>query len=123
MIGTSWASALLAALALAGSAAADESIKLQTGELKTGMSYGEARELLVDEGWLPAGTCEGDAYMCNPAYPELDSCAGTGAAPCRFQWKAGEGVATKDGLGFIAVITEGERAKSVTGFDTEPPPQ
>lgn len=113
--------ALLAGLSLAPAHAA-ESLTLQSGEIRTGMTYGEARELLVEDGWLPAGTCEGDAFLCNPAYPELDSCAGTGTAPCRFQWKAGEGVATKDGLTVIAVITEGERGKIVTGFVTDPEP-
>lgn len=112
---------LLAGLVLAPAQAA-ESLTLQSGEVKTGMTYGEARERLIEDGWLPAGACEGDAFLCNPAYPELDSCAGTGTAPCRFQWKAGEGVATGDGVTSIAVITEGERGKVVTGFVTDPEP-
>ncbi len=107
---------------MAGPASAADGLSLQSGEIKTGMTYGEARERLIEDGWVPAGTCEGDAFVCNPAYPELDSCAGTGTAPCRFAWKAGEGVATKDGLTTIAVITEGERGKTVTGFITDPEP-
>lgn len=112
--------ALVLMALMAGTASAAEGLSLQSGEIKTGMTYGEARERLIEDGWLPAGACEGDAFVCNPAYPELDACAGTGTAPCRFEWKAGEGVATKDGLTAFAVITEGERGKTVTGFITDP---
>jgi len=101
---------------------AAESLKLQSGEVKTGETYGEVRERLIENGWLPAGTCEGDAFMCNPAYPELESCAGTGTAPCRFGWKAGEGSGAAAGPSQIAVITEGEQGRIVTGFITDPEP-
>lgn len=99
---------------------AGETIKLDAGEIASGKSYGEVRETLIDSGWLATGPCDDDgAGTCNPAYPEMQACAGTGTAPCKFRWTRGEYVKTPAAGKAIIVITEGEQGKTVTSVSVE----
>ncbi|MCC6984408.1 MAG: hypothetical protein IT535_14160 [Bauldia sp.] len=56
--------------------------------IRWGQPYEEARPALIAKGFQPVaqdGTgCYGDCY------PEAVACAGTGEAPCVFQWRRGE---------------------------------
>jgi hypothetical protein len=67
--------------------------------LAVGMSYAKARQQLIDQGWMPH--VQGDApdrktarvnALFEHGYEEVKSCAGTGIAPCRFEFinRAGE---------------------------------
>lgn len=57
--------------------------------------YALARERLISEGAKPIrnvgafgdiGRCGARRQICR-LYPEVESCAGTGAAPCKFVWR------------------------------------
>lgn len=59
--------------------------------LKQGMSYVQARQLLLKSGWQTKATRWQDRYCpdflgkrCK--YPEVESCASTGTGPCIFKW-------------------------------------
>lgn len=75
-------------------------------EFKKGESYASVREKLLMAGWTPhrskdADKCgEGDE-RCQ-GRPEMQSCAGTGMANCKFLWKRGEKM--------LAIFTIGEDA-------------
>jgi hypothetical protein len=67
--------------------------------LAVGMPYAKARQQLLDQGWMPH--VQGDApdrqtsrvnAIFAHGYEEIKSCAGTGIAPCRFEFinRAGE---------------------------------
>lgn len=70
------------------SAKANESLPLQKG-----MSYREARQLLLQQGWQP--NLQGDPPnlrslavrgLYDLGYVEIEDCSGTGEGPCRFQF-------------------------------------
>lgn len=72
--------------------------------------YPVAREALLKAGWQPAinydkrrsGEYEvAEKWAANAGYYEVESCAGTGVAPCRFNFTDVYG-------SHLAVITEGE---------------
>ena len=59
--------------------------------LKQGMSYEQARQLLLKSGWQTKSTRWQERYCpeylgkrCK--YPEVQSCAPTGTGPCIFNW-------------------------------------
>ncbi|TGD92488.1 hypothetical protein [Methylobacterium nonmethylotrophicum] len=89
-----------------------------------GTSYASARSRLIALDWKPAKTpdaqpCGGDSRCIGR--PELEACAGTGAANCIFTWRRGGTL--------IAVSTAGERDPVVSGItcrsgcDQAPTPQ
>lgn len=102
-----------AAAILVIAAQADTAIPLSMGEVKVDQPYGEAREILIGSGFQPAGICTEETHgpNCIAAYPELDSCAGTGLAPCRFLWKSEEGWT-------LVVLTQGE-IKIISGLERQ----
>lgn len=56
-----------------------------------GEGYKSVREKLIKAGWTPfkskeADECFGDDERCRD-FPEMESCAGTGFANCRYLWK------------------------------------
>lgn len=75
-------------------------------EFKKNEDYGSVREKMLRAGWTPhrskdADKCgEGDE-RCE-GRPEMQSCAGTGMANCKFLWKKGEKM--------LAIFTVGETA-------------
>jgi hypothetical protein len=80
--------------------------------VKKDVSYGELREAIIDAGYEPAGSCDPQQFTaCKAAYPELDDCAGTGTAPCRFVWKY-PGADER-----LVVITQGEKNKIVVSVE------
>lgn len=59
--------------------------------LKQGMSYEQARQLLLKSGWQTKTTRWQEKYCeeflgkrCK--YPEVQTCSGTGTGPCIFNW-------------------------------------
>lgn len=53
--------------------------------------YGELRDLLFLDGWLPApltddDDCKGSFRSRCAIYPEARDCAGSGSAPCKMLW-------------------------------------
>lgn len=59
--------------------------------LKKGESYGTVRAKMIKAGWKPfhakdADVCQSGDTRCKNR-PEMQSCAGTGQANCRFLWK------------------------------------
>lgn len=102
-----------AAALFASAAQAETAIALPMGEVKIDQPYGEAREILIGSGFQPAGICTEETHgpNCIAAYPELDSCADTGLAPCRFLWKSEEGWT-------LVVLTQGE-VKIISGLERE----
>ena len=78
---------------LAGLAAGDGRAQSQSDaamHLAKGMSYAEARDLLIGGGWKPANSfeivdhCPGGPEICK-AYPEAEECTDTGAGSCSFR--------------------------------------
>ena len=77
--------------------------------LRQGMNYSEAREIILNAGWqgnntrwqdIPQSGEVHDIYYTN-GWREIADCAGTGTAPCRFEFKD---IYQKT----LVVITEGE---------------
>ena len=59
--------------------------------LKQGMSYAQARQLLLKSGWQTKATRWQERYCpeflgARCKYPEVKSCAPTGTGPCIFNW-------------------------------------
>jgi hypothetical protein len=59
--------------------------------LKKGESYRSIRAKMIKAGWKPlhapdADVCQAGDKRC-AGRPEMQSCAGTGMANCRFLWK------------------------------------
>jgi len=84
-------------------------------KFRTSISYDEARENLIALGWEPATTSK-DPSRCAlgmedrcEKYPEVESCAGTGVAPCNLLWR-------KNGV-LISVGTYGEEEMKVGGIE------
>lgn len=59
-----------------------------------GTPYSEAREIMINEGWEPIKMPEAD--VCSEfddrckGRPEMEACAGSGMANCKFSWKKKE---------------------------------
>lgn len=77
--------------------------------LRQGMNYSEARQVILDAGWqgknkrwqdVPQYGQVKDVYY-NNGWHEVVDCAGTGTAPCRFEFNDIHG-------NTLVVITEGE---------------
>lgn len=80
----------------------------QTGlpKFKKGESYTSVRKKMLKAGWKPYKSPEADKCMegdkrCE-GRPEMESCAGTGMANCRFLWKRKSKT--------VAILTIGEDA-------------
>jgi hypothetical protein len=60
--------------------------------IRKGMAYREARQLLIEQGWFPNPNVESNLRslqvrkLYDLGYVEIEDCAGTGEAPCRFQF-------------------------------------
>ena len=79
--------------------------------------YGVVRTRLITQGWTPykgpnADTCEGGDKRCE-GRPEMESCAGTGLAACKFLWR-------RDGK-TLAVHTIGEDEAKVDNIVDQTP--
>lgn len=79
-------------------------------KMKKGESYTKVREKLIAAGWKPYHKKGADECMAGDARcegrPEMEACAGTGMANCRFLWK-------RKGSRTLAIFTVGENA----GYD------
>jgi len=78
--------------------------------LKKGSLYANARAVLAKQGYSPvrsdgSGCRFGREDVCK-AYPEAETCAGTGLGNCLFVWRRGKQV--------IEVMTIGEEPKRLT---------
>jgi hypothetical protein len=90
--------------------------------MQVGESYALVRQKLLGDGWKPFHSLDADACQdgdprCK-GRPEMESCAGTGAANCRFLWQKGGSK--------VAILTVGEDtifegAEAVAAKETEPP--
>ena len=73
-----------------------------------GMPYGEARELILKEGWVPVDTWEHrnkrgyTQEVHDNFYKEVLDCAGTGLTPCIFYFE------NPDDFYYLEVITQGQ---------------
>lgn len=80
-----------------------------------GDEYPAAREKIIEDGWQPNyfnPAFEGAPYtdwVITRNYAEVEACAGTGTAPCRFVFKS-EAKATN----YLLVFTQGEAIGIVT---------
>ncbi|HEX9939505.1 MAG TPA: toll/interleukin-1 receptor domain-containing protein [Longimicrobium sp.] len=103
-----------AAPASAGSAAPPSATGQAAVPRIYGLTYDEARTLLIREGWIPAKHSwqYGDSIQVKSGngpvfwereYWEVDACAGTGVAPCLFRFSDPSGRV-------LVVVTEGEEA-------------
>ena len=77
-----------------------------------GSAYPDARGALIRSGWQPdtklrrSDYSAAEEWAANAGYSELATCAGTGTAPCRFEY-------TSSGAR-LAVVTEGEDSPVVS---------
>ena len=102
----------LLAVLLAGAVHAQSAKQTAPGKyalntIKKATPYAIARGDMLEAGNVPdyhgspqAKECSSADAICR-AYPELDTCAGTGTNPCRFGWTAKEG-------GHYFIVTQGE---------------
>lgn len=72
-----------------------------------GEDYGQVRIKMIKAGWEPylqpgSDVCGETDQRCK-GRPEMEACAGTGEANCRFNWKKKNKV--------VAICTVGEEAK------------
>jgi hypothetical protein len=87
----------------------------QVNGAKVGMDYKEVRARLTELGFAPDSPskdmkrCGSRKTICKK-YPEVEACAGTGAAPCRFAFKYPRGRK-------IVVITRGEDLRVTDIFE------
>jgi hypothetical protein len=76
--------------------------------LQPGEDYRLVRSRLLSRGWRPQVNREGEGCSVLPGdrrcslFPELASCAHTGAGYCRFEWLA------PDGRGYALITREGD---------------
>jgi hypothetical protein len=79
----------------------------QVNGAKVGMTYKEVRARLMELGFAAASLskdkkrCGARTKICK-SYPEVEACAGTGTASCRFVFKYPRGRK-------VVVITQGEK--------------
>jgi len=81
--------------------------------LKKGETYKSLRVRMIRAGWKPyhapnADQCMIDDERC-AGRPEMEVCAGTGNAACRFLWKRRGRT--------VAIITEGEFPAVYSGYE------
>lgn len=95
--------------------------------IKKGMSYINARRILLNEGWLvpilPKGgygkddakvisECSGNSDLCNK-FPEIDSCSGSEEGNCNMYFHSRQegklSVTTSGGLGAGAIVESWSR--------------
>lgn len=67
----------------------------QMPKLEKGMSYDEARQLIIATGWQPIPTTtdnplDGTANWRRRGFNEVTACSGTGMGFCRFEFSAGD---------------------------------
>lgn len=59
--------------------------------LRKGASYAKVRGAMLKAGWKPYRSPDADECMTGDkrceGRPEMENCAGTGTAACRFLWK------------------------------------
>lgn len=77
-------------------------------------AYGSVRTKMLAHGWSPytspqADQCSPDDERCR-GRPEMESCAGTGMAPCRFLWTKGQMI--------VAVLTVGEENPVIRNLES-----
>jgi hypothetical protein len=82
-----------------------------TPKFRKGTSYATARATLLARGWSPVkastSSCEpGQEDIC-AAYPETQSCAGTGFGMCTFEFKSRSGSP-------IEIVTHGGSVQKLT---------
>lgn len=63
-------------------------------QLQKGMSYDEARQVIINAGWQPIPTTtdnplDGTANWRKRGYHEVEACSGTGMGFCRFEFAGG----------------------------------
>lgn len=64
--------------------------KSQDLPLRKGMTYGEARQVIIEQGWKPNPNVKSNLRstvvkaIFNRGYIEIEDCSGTGEAPCRY---------------------------------------
>lgn len=84
--------------------------------LRQGMDYSQARQIALNSGWqgnnrrwqdIPEFGQENEVYY-NNGWREVAGCAGTGTAPCRFEFHDIHG-------NFLVIITEGECLTAAMG--------
>jgi hypothetical protein len=80
--------------------------------LKQGMSYGQARQLLMKSGWQTKSTRWQDKYCSGYLgirckYPEVEACSETGTGPCIFNWLNVNGK-------LLSVYTNSDRDENTT---------
>ena len=102
------ASALLLAIIWTTAPSLTQAAALPT--LKKGSPYASARATLTKQNYKPvrsdgSGCRFGREDVCK-AYPEAETCAGTGLGNCLFVWRRGQQV--------IEVMTTGEEPKHLT---------
>lgn len=60
--------------------------------LRKGMTYSEARQVILEQGWKPNPNVESNLRnavvkaIFDQGYTEIEDCAGTGEAPCRYEF-------------------------------------
>lgn len=87
-----------------------------------GMTYHKARKVLLAKGWKPVQTIESKDASTSPetkygngrefwkrGYVEVESCSGTGEAPCAFLFRDSKGRR-------LRVITKGEESPARKAF-------
>jgi hypothetical protein len=84
--------------------------------VRNGSAYDRVRADLIRAGYRPspdpterAGFCRASPRQCE-SYPEAESCAGTGLAPCIMVWSPGRGG--------VRIFTRGE-PKMISGIDRQ----
>ena len=66
--------------------------KSQDLPLRKGMTYGEARQVILEQGWKPNPNVESNLRspvvkaIFDRGYIEIGDCSGTGEAPCRYEF-------------------------------------
>lgn len=91
-------------------------------EHRLGEAYGQVRQTMLAAGWVPLISV--DVQPCAPSdsrcqgRPEMEACAGTGYAPCRFTWQRGDvkvGICTRGEEALFYTYCEDKSA--ATGVD------
>ena len=71
---------------------ADSTNKSQDLPLQEGMTYGEARQVILKQGWKPNPNVQSNLRstvvkaIFDRGYIEISDCSGTGEAPCRYEF-------------------------------------
>jgi hypothetical protein len=82
--------------------------------VRNGAAYDQVRADIIRAGYRPLPSAKERAEFCRvsprqcESYPEAESCAGTGLAPCIMVWSPGRGG--------VRIFTRGE-PKTISGID------